>query len=145
MEVRNESVAEVAGIEVKLDTIENCDNKKEDEEGEKASGCAAIAAIPAGGTGAAALEWDTAGVEPGEHELKIVASLAGYGSDANDAVATDRNSPRSGGMDVALTEATINRNVAAIGQTLGVTATIANHGEAPVEVPVSLYTVQDYA
>ena len=40
-----------------------------------------------------------------------------------------------------LTAATINRKVAAIGQTLEVVATITNHGEATVAVPVGLYLV----
>ena len=38
-----------------------------------------------------------------------------------------------------LTDATINRNVAAIGQTLEVTATVTNRGEAPAAIPVNLY------
>ena len=136
VQVLNESNVEVTDVAVRLDVVEDCDNDDDDQE----SGCAAIAAIPAGGTGAAALEWDTAGVEPGEHELKIVASLAGYGSDANDA-SSMTVTLREPVLAVALTEATINRNVAAIGQTLEVTATIANHGEAPEEVPVALYLV----
>ena len=140
VQVLNESVAEVAGIEVKLDTIENCDNKKEDEEGEKASGCATIAAIPAGGTGAAVLEWDTAGVEPDKHELKIVASAAGYSADPNDATSLTIEL-RDPVTAVELAAASISRNIAAVGQTLMVTATIANHGEVPIAVPVSLYTV----
>ena len=137
VEVLNESVAEVTGVEVKLDAIADCD----DENRDKTKDCATIASIPvipAGETGAAVLEWDTAGLKPGEHELKIVAGLAGYGSDPNDAESLTL-SLRAPVMAVALTGATINRNVAAIGQTLEVVATITNNGEAPVEAPVGLY------
>ncbi|MDE2788756.1 MAG: hypothetical protein OXL37_19160 [Chloroflexota bacterium] len=141
VEVLNESVAEVTNVAVKLDSVEDCQNKDR----EKQNGCAAIAtiaAIPAGETGTTVLEWDTAGVEPGDHELKIIASAAGYGSDANDELPL-AITLRAPVVDVALTGASINRNVAAVGQTLEVVATITNHGEAPVAAPVALYLVAD--
>ena len=139
VEVRNESVAEVTGVEVKLDVVGDCENE-EDEEKELKIGCATIAAIPAGETGKAVLEWDTAGVAAGQHDLKVIASAAGYSSDTNDELPLPI-SLRDPVVAVALTEATINRDLAAIGQTLDVVATIANNGEVPVAAPVSLYLV----
>ena len=139
VQVRNESIAEVAGVEVKLDGVDGCDNK-EDEEEEK--GCATIAAIPPGETGAVVLEWDTAGVEVGNHKLKIAASLAGYGNDANDE-SSMTVALREPVVDVGLTGATINRNVAAVAQTLEIVATVANRSEAPAAAAVTLYTVQN--
>ena len=139
VQVLNESIAEVTDVEVNLDGDGDCESE-EGKEAEKQNGCATIATIPAGETGVATLVWDTAGDEPGVHQLKIVANVAGYSSDANDDVplSVPLRAPVSA---VALTGATIERNVAAIGQTLEVTATITNHGEVPVEVPVALYLV----
>ena len=126
--VGNASVAAASGVTVALYVG--------DDETPKDS--ADVAAIPPGRRGAAVLEWDTADVSPGRHQLRIVASMADYGSDANDesllVIAL-----RAPVVDVALTDATINRNVAAIGQTLKVVATVTNRGEAPVAVPVNLY------
>ena len=126
--VGNESVAAASGVTVALYVG--------DDETPKDS--ADVAAMPPGRRGAAVLEWDTADVSPGRHRLRIVASMAGYDSDGDDesllVIAL-----RAPAVDVALTAATINRNVAAIGQTLEVTATVTNRGEAPVAVPVNLY------
>ena len=141
VQVLNESIAEVADIEVKLDGVVSCD----DEHRNKEKGCAtpaAIAAIPAGETGAVVLVWDTADVDPGEHALKIVAGVDGYRSDANDELPL-AITLRAPVMDVGITEATINRDVAAVGQSVEVTATIANHGEVPVAAPVALYLVAE--
>ena len=141
VQVLNESVDEATGVEVKLDGVGSCDDPKRD----KKKGCAAIAAIPtipAGDTGSAVLAWDTAGVEPGDYELKIVASVEGYGNDANDELSLTVTL-REPVVDVALTSATINRTVAAIGQTVEVVAEVTNHGEVPVEAPVTLYTIQN--
>ena len=142
VEVRNESVAEVTGVEVTLDVVGDCENE-EDEEKELKIGCATIAAIPAGETGTAVLEWDTAGVAAGQHDLKVIASAAGYSSDTNDELPLPI-SLRDPVVAVALTEATINRDLAAIGQTLDVVATIANNGEVPVAAPVTLYRIQNH-
>ena len=126
--VGNASVAAASGVTVALYVG--------DDETPKDS--ADVAAMPPGRRGAAVLEWDTADVSPGRHRLRIVASMAGYDSDGDDesllVIAL-----RAPAVDVALTAATINRNVAAIGQTLKVVATVANRGEAPVAVPVKLY------
>ena len=138
VQVLNESIAEVTDVEVKLDDDGDCE-----DEAEKENGCAAIAtiaAIPAGETGAAALVWDTTDAKPGDHELKIVASVAGYSSDANDEL-SPTVTLRAPVADVALTAATIDRSMAAIGQTLNVVATVTNHGEVPVTAPVVLYLV----
>ncbi len=139
VQVLNESIAEVTDVEVNLDGDGDCESE-EGKEAEKQNGCATIASIPAGEKAVATLVWDTAGDEPGVHQLKIVANVAGYSSDANDDVPLSVPL-RAPAMAVALTGATIERNVAAIGQTLEVTATITNHGEVPVEVPVALYLV----
>ena len=126
--VGNESVAAADGVTVALYVG--------DDETPKDS--ADVAAIPPGRRGAAVLEWDTADVSPGRHQLKIVASMTDYDSDGDDesllVIAL-----RAPVVDVGLTDATINRNVAAIGQTLEVAATVTNRGEAPVAVPVKLY------
>ena len=137
VEVLNESDVAVTDVEVKLDVVEDCENE-DDEEKEQKIGCATIAAIPAGEKGVAVLEWDTAGVAAGQHELKVIASMDNYSADDND----ERSltiSLREPVMDVALTAANLNRSVAAVGQTLDVTATITNNGEVPVAVPVALY------
>ena len=129
VQVLNESNAEVTDVAVKLDGVEDC---------EEESGCATIAAIPAGEKGVAVLEWDTAGVAAGQHELKVIASMDSYSVDDND----ERSltiSLREPVMDVALTAANLNRSAAAVGQTLNVVATITNNGEASVAVPVALY------
>ena len=142
VEVLNESDVAVTDVEVKLDVVKDCENE-DDEEKEQKIGCATIAAIPAGEKGAAVLEWDTAGVAAGQHELKVIASMDNYSVDDND----ERSltiSLREPVMDVALTAANLNRSAAAVGQTLDVVATVINHGEVPVAVPVTLYTVQDY-
>ncbi len=131
VQVLNESNAEVNDVAVKLDVVEDC---------EKENGCATIAAIAAGEKGAAVLEWDTAGVAAGQHELKVIASLDDFSGNDND----ERSftiTLRDPVHDVALTAATVNRSVSAIGQTLDVTATITNNGDVPVAVPVSLYLV----
>ena len=99
-----------------------------------------IESIPAGETGDTVLEWDATNAEPGEHQLNIVASTPDYNADSNDA-ALLTVALRAPVMAVALTAAEISRNVAAIGQTLDIVATITNHGEAPVAVPVGLYLV----
>jgi len=132
VQVLNESNAEVTDVAVDLFV----------EDSEDADDSTTIESIAAGENVATYLTWDASDVEPGDHELKIVASLAGYDSDANDESSMTVTLRRPV-MAVALTTATINRNVAAIGQTLDVTATITNHSEVPVAVPVSLYTVQD--
>jgi len=141
VEVLNESIDEATGVEVKLDGVGSCDDENRNKEKDCATP-AAIAAIPAGETGAAVLEWHTAKVEPGEHALKIVASVDGYSSDANDVLPLTVTL-RAPVMAVALTSATINRDVAAVGQSVEVTATIANHGEVPVATPVALYLVAE--
>ncbi len=141
VEVLNESIAEVTGVEVKLDDVVSCDDENRNKEKDCATP-AAIAAIPAGKTATASLTWDTAGVASGDHELKIVASVTGYGGDENDELSLTV-ALRDPVVNVALTAATINRNVAAIGQTVEVVATVANHGEVPVAAPVMLYRVQD--
>ena len=126
--VGNASVAAASGVTVALYVGDD----------ETLKDSADVAAIPPGRRSAAVLEWDTADVSPGRHRLKIVASMAGYDSDGDDesllVIAL-----RAPAVDVALTDATINRNVAAIGQTLDVVATVTNRGEAPVAVPVRLY------
>ena len=126
--VSNESIAEASSVTVGLYV----------GDAKTPSVSSSLAAIPSGGTGSAVLEWDTAGVESGKHALRIVASAAGYGADANDERSLDVTL-RAPVVNVGLTGATINRNVAAIGQTLDVVATVANRGEAAVAVPVKLY------
>ncbi len=131
VEVLNESDVEVTDVAVDLFVGDS----------EDAGGSTTIQSIAAGKTVATSLTWDASDAEPGEHQLKIVASLAGYGSDPNDAVSltVDLSTPM---LAVALTTATINRSVAVIGQTLDVTVTVTNHGEVPVAVPISLYLVE---
>ena len=141
VQVLNESESEVTGVEVKLDDIVNCDDENRNKEKDCATP-ATIATIPAGETGAAVLEWDAADAKPGDHELKIAASVASYSSDANDKLPLTVTL-RAPVMAVALTSATINRDVAAVGQSVEVVATIANHGEVPVAVPVALYLVAE--
>lgn len=132
VQVLNESDADVSDVEVGL-YVGNSD---------KASSIASIESITAGETGSAVLEWDTTGVEPGEHKLKILSSLADYGSDTNDELPLTITL-RPPVVDVELTSAAMNRKVATIGQALSVVATITNHGEAPVATPVTLYTAQN--
>jgi uncharacterized membrane protein len=126
----NESNAEVTNVAVDL-FVGDAENPGDST---------TIESIAAGETAATSLTWDASDAEPGEHELKIIASLADYGRDPNDAVplTVDLRAPV---MAVALAAAAINRNVAAIGQTLDVTAKITNYSEAPVAVPVRLYLV----
>ena len=130
VEVLNESDAEVTDVAVDL-FVGGSDT---------ASDAATIASIAAGETVAASVTWDVADAEPGEYQLNVVASSANYNRDANDS-AILTVTLRAPVMAVALTSATINRDVAAIGQTLEVVATVTNHGEAPVPVPVGLYLV----
>ncbi len=139
VEVRNESGAEVTDVEVRLDVVEDCENE-EDEEEEQKIGCATIAAIPAGETGAAVLEWDTDGVNAGEYDLKVIAGMDDFSGDDNDELSFTITL-RDPVIAVELSSATINRSVSAIGQTLDVTAKITNHGEVPAAVPVNLYLV----
>ena len=126
--VGNESVAAASGVTVGLYV----------GDAKTPNVSADLAAIPPGRRGAAVLEWDTADVSPGRHRLKIVASMADYDSDGDDesllVIAL-----RAPVVDVGLTGATVNRNVAAIGQTLKVVATVTNRGEAPAAIPVNLY------
>ncbi len=130
VEVLNESDAEVTDVAVDLFVGDS----------ETASGAAMIASIAAGETVAASVTWDVADAEPGEYQLNVVASSANYNRDANDS-AILTVTLRAPVMAVALASATINRNVAAIGQTLEVVAAVTNHGEAPVAVPVGVYLV----
>ncbi len=143
------STDNVAGssVTVKVQVLNESDSEVTDAvvdlyvgDSEEESGTTTIEPIPAGETVGASVTWDAGDAEPGEYQLKIVASVADYGSDANDAVSLTV-ALRAPVMAVALTAATINRKVAAIGQTLEVVATITNHGEAPVVVPVGLYLV----
>ena len=131
VQVLNESDAEVTDVSVDLFVGDS----------EKASDSATIASIAAGETVAASVTWDAADAEPGEYQLNVVASSANYNRDANDSIMLVV-ALRAPVMAVALASATINRDVAAIGQTLEVVATVANHGEAPVAVPVGLYLVE---
>ena len=143
------STDNVAGssVTVKVQVLNESDSEVTDAvvdlyvgDSEEESGTTTIEPIPAGETVWASVTWDAGDAEPGEYQLKIVASVADYGSDANDAVSLTV-ALRAPVMAVALTAATINRKVAAIGQTLEVVATITNHGEATVAVPVGLYLV----
>ena len=143
------STDNVAGssVTVKVQVLNESDSEVTDAvvdlyvgDSEEESGTTTIEPIPAGETVGASVTWDAGDAEPGEYQLKIVASVADYGSDANDAVSLTV-ALRAPVMAVALTAATINRKVAAIGQTLEVVATITNHGEATVAVPVGLYLV----
>ena len=130
VQVLNESGTEVTDVAVDLYVRTS----------EQASGTATIESILAGETIETSLEWDTTDIEPGDHQLKIVASVPDHNGDSNDA-ALLTVALRAPVMAVELTAAIINRNVAAIGQTLEVVATVTNHGEAPVRVPVGLYLV----
>ena len=126
--VRNESDTEITDVAVKLFVGND----------EKASSTASIESITAGKTADVILAWDTAGVAAGKHDLEVIASMDNYSADDND----ERSltiSLREPVMDVALTAANLNRSVAAVGQTLDVTATITNNGDVPVAVPVALY------
>ncbi len=130
VQVLNESDAEVTDVAIDLYVGAS----------EEAAGTAAIESILAGETIDTSLEWDTTEFEPGEYPLKIVASAPDHNGDSNDA-ALLTVALRAPMMAVELTAAIINRNVAAIGQTLEVVATVTNHGEAPVTVPIGLYLV----
>ena len=131
IQLLNESQAEAADISVDLYVGDS----------EEASGATLIQSVAAGETIDAALTWDTGDAEPGEHQLKVVVSSPVYDADSND-TATLTVALRAPVVAVALTAATISRDVAAVGQTLDVVATIANHGEVPETVPVSLYLVE---
>ena len=129
-QVLNESNAQVTDVVVTLYL----------EDSEKELDSASIESIAAGESAEVALAWDTGGVQPGDHQLKVMASSPGYGVDSNDSrpLAVTLRAPVQA---IELAGATINRNVAAVGQTLEVVATIANHGEAPASVPVGLYLI----
>ena len=126
--VRNESDAEVTDVTVDLFVGTS----------EAASSTAEIESIPAGETIDASLTWDTANAAPDAYRLNVVISSADYNGDSNDNAMLDVEL-RASVMAVALTAAAVNRNVATIGQTLEVIATITNNGEAPVTAPVALY------
>ena len=130
IQVLNESDAEVTDVTVDLFI----------GDAEEAGDSTTIESIAAGETVTTSLTWDAADAAPGERQLKVVASLPGHDGDANDtaSLAVTLVAPA---LDVALMAATINRKVAAIGQTLDAVATISNHSEVPVAVPVSLYLV----
>ncbi len=130
VKVLNESEADVTNVTVNLYVGDS----------EEVSGTGVIETIPAGETAETSVEWDAANVDTGEHQLNIVASIPDHNADSNDATLLSVVL-RAPVMAVALTAATINRKVAAIGQTLEVVATITNHGEATVAVPVGLYLV----
>ena len=130
VKVLNESEADVTNVTVNLYVGDS----------EEVSGTGVIETIPAGETAETSVEWDAANVDTGEHQLNIVASIPDHNADSNDATLLSVVL-RAPVMAVALTAATISRNVAAIGQTLDIVATITNHGEAPVVVPVGLYLV----
>ncbi len=128
--VLNESHAEVTDVTVDLFVGDS----------ETADDTTTIESIAAGETVESSLTWDADDAEPGEHRLKVVASLPDHNGDAND-TASLAVTLRAPALNVALTAATINRSVAAIGQTLDTVATITNRGEVPVAAPVSLYLV----
>ena len=130
VKVLNESEADVTNVTVNLYVGDS----------EEVSGTGVIETIPAGETAETSVEWDAANVDTGEHQLNIVASIPDHNADSNDATLLSVVL-RAPVMAVALTAATISRNVAAIGQTLDIVATITNNGEAPVAVPVGLYLV----
>jgi len=130
VQVLNESNAEITDVAVDLFVGDS----------EDAGDSTTIESIAAGVSVATSLTWDTAGVEVDEHKLKIVVSLADYGSDANDE-SSMTVTLRAPVVAVALTAVTVSRDVAAVGQTLDVVAMITNHGEVPVAATVSLYLV----
>ncbi len=132
VQVLNESDAEVTDVAVGLYVGDS----------EEASETATIESIPAGETVGTSVTWDAGDDGPGEYQLKVVAGSAEYNADSNDEALLDVTL-RAPVMAVALTAATVNRDVAAIGQTLEVAASITNHGEAAVAVPVGLYLVGD--
>ena len=131
VEVLNESNAEITDVAVDLYVGDS----------EEAISTETIETVAAGGTADATLTWDTGDAETGERQLRVVVSSPDHNADSND-TATLNVMLRAPVVAVALTQATINRDVAAVGQTLNVVATITNHGEVPETVPVSLYLVE---
>ena len=127
----NESQADATGISVNLHVGDS----------EEVSSATLIGTVVAGETVNATLTWDTGDAEPGDHQLKVVVSSPDYNADSND-TATLTVALRAPVVAVALTAAAISRDVAAVGQTLDVVATITNHGEVPETAPVSLYLVE---
>ena len=130
IQLLNESQAEITDVSVDLYVGDS----------EEATDSTEIETVAAGETVDATVTWDTGEAEPGEHQLMVGVNSPDYNADSND-TATLTVVLRAPVVAVTLTAATINRQVAAVGQTLDVVATISNHGEVAETVPIRLYLV----
>ena len=97
-----------------------------------------IDAVASGQTATAELVWDTEGVLPGDHSLRVAATLAGYGADADDeATITVSLSPPV--VDVGFVGSMTAPAAIVIGKDASVTATLGNEGNTATAATVGLY------
>ena len=99
---------------------------------------ATVADLASGASQQVSLGWDSSGSTAGTHRFRVKVVVPERGGDANDErpITVTLRHPV---VDVALTGATSSHNIAVIGQRITIAATVANNGEAPLSVPVSLF------
>ena len=99
---------------------------------------ATVADLASGASREVSLDWDSSGSAAGTHQFRVKVTLPERGDDANDErpITVSLRDPV---VDVALTGATSSHSIAAIGQSITIAATVANNGNVPLTVPVSLF------
>ncbi len=99
---------------------------------------ATVADLASGASQTVSLDWDSSERAAGAYEFRVKVTLPERGGDANDErpITVSLRDPV---VDVALTSVTPSHSIAAIGQSITIAATVANDGEAPLSVPVSLF------
>ena len=128
--VANRSGHSVANVMVKLEHGDSNTGRAIDTE--------TIAALPANSTHTVTLKQSTTkNLLAEEYKYRITAALAGRAGDADD-VQSFTASFRRPVVNAAVTGITLTSDIAVIGKTVKVEATIANRGEAPLAVPVKL-------
>ena len=105
---------------------------------------ATVAELEPGTSQEVSLGWDSSGSTAGTYDYWVTIDIADRAEDANDALPITV-SLRDPVVDVALTGATSSHSIAIIGQAITITATVANNGEAPLSVPVSLFVAPSTA
>ena len=133
----NHTVA-LATVQLLEDKLEDKLNETKITYNEIEIAAATVADLASGASQQVSLDWDSSERAAGAYEFRVKVTLPERGGDANDerAITVSLRDPV---VDVALTSATSSHSIAAIGQSITIAATVANDGEAPLSVPVSLF------
>ena len=97
-----------------------------------------VATLPSGNSATVEFTLDTAGFEPGVYQYIVTVEMPDRAGDGNDSwpVSIALRNPK---VDVALVAAVPSTTAFTVGEIVEIRATVANRGEAPITVPVSMY------